>query len=142
MVLLGCKKTGFGKGYYLGIGGKVENSESIEEGAIREFEEEVRIKIPEPNLQKAAVLDFFFPHITNESWNQQVHAYIVTHWIGEPMETREIMPAWFNKDKIPFDRMWDDARFWLPPILEGKKMHGEFLYNKNLKVLEYSLHEL
>lgn len=34
-VLLGMKKRGFGEGRWNGFGGKVEEGESIEEGAIR-----------------------------------------------------------------------------------------------------------
>lgn len=34
-VLLGLKKRGFGKGRWNGFGGKVQQGETIEEGAIR-----------------------------------------------------------------------------------------------------------
>lgn len=136
-VLLGYKKNGFGKGYYLGIGGKVEKGETIEEAAIREFEEEVRVKINLTDLNKVAVLDFYFPHVEDESWNQQVHAYIVKDWEGEPQETNEIKPVWFNKDKLPLKEMWDDARFWIPQILEGKAIYEEYFFNDQLKVIEH-----
>lgn len=64
-VLLGYKKNGFGKGLYLGVGGKVENDETIEEAAVREIEEE--IKVIALDLVKVAELKFLFA--TKPSWN-------------------------------------------------------------------------
>ncbi len=98
-VMLGLKNKGFGKGYYLGIGGKVESDETIEQAAKREIEEEVEVKVKTVNNQ--GILNFYFPHIENESWNQQVHVFIVTKWEGEPKETEEISPEWFDKKEIP-----------------------------------------
>jgi 8-oxo-dGTP pyrophosphatase MutT (NUDIX family) len=90
-VLLGLKKQGFGKHYLLGIGGKVENGETIEEAAKREVVEEISVLLPE--IQKVGVLNFYFPHIADGSWNQQVHVYSATKWEGEPQESEEIKPA-------------------------------------------------
>ena len=42
-VLLGLKKKGFGENYLVGIGGKVEDGETIEEAAKREVAEEVHV---------------------------------------------------------------------------------------------------
>jgi len=59
-VLLGWKKQRFGRDYLLGIGGKVENGESIEEAAKREVAEEIAVLLPD--LQKVGVFNFIFPH--------------------------------------------------------------------------------
>lgn len=136
-VLLGYKKNGFGKGYYLGIGGKVEKNESVEEGALREFREEVGVKIKPFNLQKVAVLDFYFPHVSDESWNQQVYAYLVYEWENEPQETDEIKPIWFDKTRLPLEEMWDDAKYWIPKILNGEEVYEEYMFNNQLKVIEH-----
>lgn len=57
-VLLGYKKTGFGQGNYLGIGGKQEKVETIKEAAAREAKEEIHITRSE--LQKVGDLTFLF----------------------------------------------------------------------------------
>lgn len=139
-VLLGMKKRGFGKGNFLGIGGKVESGETIEEAALRELREEIGVTVL--NLWHTAVLNFYFPHVLNESWNQQVHVFMVNKWTGEPIETDEILPQWFQKNELPLDSMWDDARYWLPEVLKGSKVVGDFLFSDQLLVTARTLNPL
>ncbi len=131
-VLLGLKKKGFGKNYLLGIGGKVEIGETIEAAAKREVAEEICVLLPE--LHKVGVLNFYFPYVEDGSWDQQVHVFTATRWEGEPQESKEIKPTWFKKDNIPYGNMWDDARYWLPRLLTGQSIEGEFVFNQELKV--------
>lgn len=117
-VLLGLKKTGFGKGNWLGIGGKVEQNERIERAAVREAVEEIGVK--PTNLKKVAILDFYFPYVkAPEEWNNEAHVFITSKWSGKPTESEEIAPEWFDISKIPFGSMWSDARYWLPKVLAG-----------------------
>jgi len=138
-VLLGKKKEGFGKGNWVGIGGKIEPGETIEQGVIRELQEEIGVVVSNP--RKIAVLDFYFPHVGDESWNQQVHAYIADSWSGEIRETKEILPKWFSKDDLPFDAMWADARHWLPAALGGAEISADFLFDGMLGILDSSIRE-
>ena len=131
-ILLGLKKKGFGKNYLLGIGGKVENGETIEVAAKREVAEEIYVLLPE--LYKVGILNFYFPHVEDGSWDQQVHVFTATRWEGEPQESEEIKPTWFKKDDIPYENMWDDAQYWLPYLLDGQIIEGEFVFNQYLKV--------
>jgi len=41
-------------------------------------------------------------------------------------------PAWFTPDGVPFNQMWDDAKYWLPQILSGCNLEGSFVYDENL----------
>lgn len=134
-VLLGYKKKGFGQGKMLGIGGKVEQDEDPEQGAIRELKEEIGIDAPK--LVPMGFLDFYFPHVENESWNQRVYVYIVSEWRGTPVESEEIRPEWFAIDALPLDKMWDDDRYWLQEMLDGHVTYREFMFNKDLKVVEW-----
>ena len=133
--LLGLKKTGFGKGYYLGIGGKLEQGETIEQAAIRELHEEINVAAN--NLEYRGNLNFYFPDVKDESWNQQAVIYISTTWKGEPKESEEIKPGWFALSNPPLDKMWDDAKYWLPSILKNETYEGDFLYQSTTKVIEY-----
>ncbi len=138
-VMLGFKKKGFGKGYYLGIGGKVEKGETIKQATKREVEEEIHVNIVPAYLQAFGLLHFYFPHIADESWNMKVYVFLAKKWDGTPKESNEIKPEWYSKQQIPFQNMWDDARYWLPEILGNKKVKGEFIFDTKLKVTEYLL---
>lgn len=138
-ILLGRKKEGFGKGNWVGAGGKIEEGETIEEGIVRELREEIGIEAA--NLKKIAVLNFYFPHVGDESWNQRVHAFVADSWSGEPTESEEIFPQWFHKDAIPFDGMWDDARYWLRDALNSKEISADFLIDDQLKVIDKEITE-
>lgn len=137
-VLLGYKKTGFGKRKYLGIGGKVEPGETIEQAAVREVEEEV--SVIKPVLKAQGDLTFLFPE--KPAWSQQVHVFVSKEWQGEPVESQEIRPEWFSHNQLPLDNMWDDARYWLERIITGEKLRGEFVFNSNLLVQKHKLSEL
>ncbi len=155
-VLLGHKKRGFGKGNFIGIGGKVEESKdkitpnqslalTIKNGACREILEEIgSIVVPE-NLRPQGVLRFYFPDQLDESWNQEVYIFTATQWKNEPYPKKdsdgeiEIEPKWIPANKLPLDHMWDDAQYWLPLILQGKNIEAEFVFNDDLKVVDHNL---
>jgi len=136
-VLLGMKKRGFGMGRWNGFGGKVAQSETIEDAAKRELKEEAGIDAE--NLEKVGVLDFEWTHNTEII---EVNMFKVKNFLGEPVESEEMRPQWFDIDKIPFDKMWPDDAYWMPLFLAGKKFKGKFLFGENDIVLEKELIEV
>ena len=60
-VLLARKKTGFGAGKIVGVGGTVEPGETFFQTAVREVAEEINLSIEEKHLQRAARITFRFP---------------------------------------------------------------------------------
>jgi len=125
-VLLGCKKAGLGAGKYTGFGGKVEPEESVLEAAAREMWEESGVQVRPEDLHPAGELHFVFPH--RPAWSQLVYLFLATEWRGEPRETGEMRPAWFSIDQIPYERMWQDGAYWLPPALMGGYIRGAFTF--------------
>ena len=134
-VLLGLKKRGFGVGRWNGFGGKVGDDETIEEVAKRELFEESGLRWMAGRA--AGLLRFSFER---ESKKIEMHIFRVTHVSGEPMETEEMKPQWFDFSDIPFHDMWPDDRFWLPGFLEGKKVNGSFHFGNEQIILKYELH--
>lgn len=137
-ILLAMKKRGFGEGRWNAPGGKVKPGEKALEATVRETEEELMI-VPR-NLSEIAKVDFFF--INKIEWNQQVVGFITREWDGDPRETEEMLPRWFKFKEVPYEQMWPDDKYWLPYVLEGKHIEGEFLFGNNDEVLEYVVREL
>ncbi len=131
-ILLAKKKRGFGKRKWNGVGGKPKQREKIEKALVRETQEEIKV-IP-TSYYKVAILNFLYPY--NPDSNQQVHVFLAEKWNGEPIETKEMKPKWFKKDQIPFDSMWPDDRHWLPIVLMGQKIRGDFIFEKGDRLIE------
>ena len=133
-VLLGLKKRGFGAGRWNGFGGKIQNGETIDQAAKRELLEEAGIVVE--NLEQFGTLEFSWegkPEIL------EVHIFKVNEFSGEPEESEEMKPQWFEIDQIPYELMWPDDRYWMHLFLENKKFKGRFLFDESDNVLEHSL---
>jgi 8-oxo-dGTP diphosphatase len=125
-VLLGHKKTGLGTGKIVGLGGHVEHGESPAQAAAREVKEEAAIDVAPDDLAEAAHLTFIFP--VRPEWDMTVAVFTSADWTGEATESAEITPRWFPFAGLPLDRMWDDARYWLPRVLSGECVRATFTY--------------
>jgi 8-oxo-dGTP pyrophosphatase MutT (NUDIX family) len=134
-VLLGFKKAGFGAGKYAGFGGKVEAGETITSAAARELEEEAGIRAEKGRLERMAHLTFCFP--AEPSWSQVVHAFLVTAWDGDPVESVEMESAWFTVDDLPFERMWQDNAHWLPRVLAGERVRAVFHFKGDNETIDH-----
>jgi len=137
-VLLAMKKRGFGVGKWNGTGGKIEEGESIEQAAVRETREEIGAT---PRLlEKVAVLTFHFAEeVAKLGKSEECIVFICKQWDGEPIETEEMKPKWFEKTKLPFEIMWDDDPIWLPLVLKGEKVNGEFWFDRNFKMTDHNV---
>lgn len=118
-ILLGMKKRGFGVGKWNGFGGKVEGEETIEQGALRELEEESTLKAS--NMKRVGYLVF---KMLETAKIMRVHVFDTWSFEGTIVETEEMRPKWFLESEIPYDKMWADDPYWLPLILQGKSFVG------------------
>ncbi|XP_068063187.1 oxidized purine nucleoside triphosphate hydrolase [Anomalospiza imberbis] len=136
-ILLGMKKRGFGAGLWNGFGGKVQPGESIEEAARRELLEESGLTVD--TLQKMGQITFEF---VGNSELMDVHIFRADDFHGEPTESDEMRPQWFQLDEVPFHRMWPDDSYWFPLMLQRKLFRGYFKFQGQDTILEHSLKEV
>lgn len=121
-VLLIEKKRGLGAGKINGPGGKIEPGETPLQAVIRETEEELCITPLAP--RKLGELWFAM----SDHPDILCHVFRAGDFTGTPTETREAVPLWAPLDAIPYHRMWEDDRHWLPLLLEGKSFLGRFVF--------------
>ncbi|MDX9855470.1 MAG: 8-oxo-dGTP diphosphatase [Parcubacteria group bacterium] len=130
-ILLGMKKRGFDEGKWNGFGGKPRENETIKKAAVRELKEEAFIDLKNLEiLKERGIINF---HFEGNDEIQEVHFLSVSSddIIGEPQETEEMLPKWFAHSEIPFGKMWVDDPHWMPHLLKGKNLSGEFYFNED-----------
>jgi len=124
-ILLIHKKRGLGAGKINAPGGRIDVGETSLQAAIREVEEEVCVTPIE--IEHCGELAFQFV----DGLSIHVEVFRARDCIGEPQETDEALPLWTPIDNIPFDKMWEDDRQWIPLMLARKKFSGRFLFDED-----------
>jgi len=137
-VMLIHKKLGLGNGLINAPGGRIEETETALEAAVRETEEETGITPIDPI--QVGVLNFQFI----DGYSLKGYVFFAYDHTGEMKETDEADPFWANVNRIPYDKMWEDDQYWLPETLKGKNITGEFIFDdrtllsKNIESFERS----
>lgn len=124
-VLLIEKKRGLGAGKINGPGGKIDPGETPLEAAIRETQEELLVTPIQP--RKLGELQFSM----SDCPDIHCHVYRADDFSGTPTETDEAVPVWTPLDAIPYDRMWEDDRHWLPLLLDNRSFLGRFIFESD-----------
>jgi 8-oxo-dGTP diphosphatase len=131
-VLLIHKKRGLGAGKINAPGGRIEPGETPLEGAVREMREE--LQVTPLGLQHAGENRFQFV----DGYGIHVHVFRAGDCDGEPRETEEAAPLWVPLDSIPFSRMWEDDRLWVPLLLQGRRFSGRFIFDGD-RMLDHAI---
>ena len=121
-ILLGRKRRGMGVGKWNGVGGKIEDGETMAECAVRELFEECGLVALPSALEFVA--DIYFDLPSDPVWSHGGAVYFVRAWTGEPRASDEMEPRWFLPKDLPFDEMWEADRIWLPRLLSGERLRG------------------
>jgi len=107
-------------------GGRIEPGETPVQAAVRETTEEVGV-IP-ADLKETGQLYFEF---TN-GYKLHGTVFFAYSFSGDLVETREALPFWNPVDSLPYERMWEDDRYWLPLVLAGKYITGYFIFDNDV----------
>jgi len=130
-ICLAMKKRGLGEGKWNGVGGKLNQDETLIDALLRETKEEINVDLLE--FKEVGKIDFKFPD--NPQWRNESHIFIATKWANEPQESEEMSPKWFTYNKIPYSKMWGTDKDWIPMVLTGNKINGNVVFDKNNKVI-------
>ena len=137
-VLLQKKAEGkFGAGKWNAPGGKIKMTESPETAIMREIREETGLTVKQ--LKDHGKLAF------GEKGGHAFSVYVfsATDFSGELKANEEGELKWFPTKNLPWNEMWKDDKIWLPALLEGKRFHGRFMFDKGFKkMLDYHMEEL
>jgi hypothetical protein len=68
--------------------------------------------------------------------------FLCTQYTGEPTESDEMVPTWFQPEELPYDKMWADDRFWYPLFLEDKMFRGLFAFQDTTSLQWHALRQV
>lgn len=125
-ILLIEKHRGLGQGKVNGPGGRLEPGETPRAAAIREVEEEIRIR--PTGIHPAGELRFQFV----DGYSIHVYVFRADGFVGAPESTVEATPLWAEVESIPYERMWEDDVVWLPLLLRKQPFSGRFVFDGEL----------
>jgi 8-oxo-dGTP diphosphatase len=111
-------------GRWNGPGGKVEPGEAPHETIAREVAEETGLRILEPTWHGTLDLVFGQP----ERSRLVVHLYRAARFAGRPRGTAGAL-RWYRRDRLPWDLMWPDQRYWLGSVLDGGRAEGSCTFD-------------
>lgn len=137
-ILLGLKKKGLGTGLWNGFGGKVEPTETPAVAAARELREECSLIAHD--LAQVGHLNFYLPAQPDAVLS--VSFFRVTAFSGQPAESDEMAPRWFDLADIPYHQMWPDDRHWMPMLLAGKRFSGEVHFDESGRIQSHTIAEV
>jgi 8-oxo-dGTP diphosphatase len=135
-LLLKMANGGISMGKWNGPGGKIEPGETPEQNAIREVMEETGLRIIDPAYH--GKIEFYMSG--NDKLDYLVHIFSSKRFSGRARSSEEGKVRWFDLAKLPYARMWDDDRYWLPFLLNGATFDARFCYDKaNKHVVDYEI---
>ena len=98
------------------------------DAAVREFEEELIARPLDPRKRGEVAFQ------VTDGTAILIHVFLAEALDGEPQETDEAVPHWVPVDSVPYDRMWEDDRHWLPLLLAGRRFEARALFEDDALV--------
>jgi len=135
-IVLALKKRGFGAGCLNGVGGKLDPDETIRQAMVRETQEEISVTPIEFEPMADIVFD---EYVKGNREIVHMHVFVCSKWVGTPTESEEMAPEWFDVNNLPFDKMMPDDKYWLPQVLAGKKITGNFEIDINNVIISHNV---
>ncbi len=139
MLLLKKANRGISKGKWNGLGGKIESGESEKENAVREIEEESGLRAK--RLERRGTI--YFSKGSRGNRLGRISLFVCNNFSGQLKAGSEGELKWFDTGNLPYDRMWDDDRYWMPLLMRGYAFEAEFIYDKKMeKVIALSIRKI
>ena len=128
MLFRNKKKNDMSEGKWMGVGGKVEKDESIDEAAIRESKEETGLDIV--SLKYAGEVLF-----VNDDYQEMMYIYEVTDFSGELIPCNEGELRWIPIKDIYSLPMWEGDKAFLPLLINHQPYFKLKVFYKNKELV-------
>jgi 8-oxo-dGTP diphosphatase len=121
------KENDINQGKWLGIGGKVEENESLDQAMKREVYEETGLKVI--GYKFMGMITF----VNTICETEHIFIYIVNKYSGNIIECNEGTLKWIEKNNILNLNLWAGDKYFLEPLINNKSklINMKFIYNKD-----------
>jgi 8-oxo-dGTP diphosphatase len=131
------KKKDPNSGKWVGVGGKIEKGESVEECLLREVREETGLELIK--YQYRAKIYFY----SDIYYNEIMHLYTASEFTGDLIECEEGELVWIDKFKVLELNLWQGDKIFIQRLLEDDNkpfiLHLYYEGDKLVKVDEEAL---
>lgn len=126
MLLRNKKENDINEGKWIGVGGKVEDNETVEECIIREIKEETGLNPFKVDFR--GVVDFIYEFKDYE----KIWVYTCSDYDGEIKECDEGTLAWINEEDILDLDLWEGDVVFLKKLIKNNDelFHFELKYDE------------
>ncbi len=128
-LLLKEATRGVSKGKWNGPGGKIDKGETPKQCIIRETYEETGIRMINPFYHGR----LFFYMNGKRSLTFLGYLFSTRKFSGKAKSTEEGKVKWVKIKDIPYEKMWDDDKYWMQLMLSGRKFDLYCYYDKQNK---------
>lgn len=133
MLFRNKKENDYHEGKWNGLGGKFEPSESPEECAVREVEEESGLKVKDLKMKGFITFPMFDG---KDDW--YVFLFVITEFEGELKDSPEGTLKWIPNNELTNLNLWEGDKIFIPWLFEEKFFSAKFNY-ENGKFVDYSV---
>jgi len=123
------KDNDYNKEKWIGIGGKIEQGETIEEALCREVKEET-------NLDLISYTYRGLIHFIDTNYSEDMYLFTSTEFKGMLKECNEGTLSFIKKDKILNLNLWEGDPYFLKKLFENKANFELTLEYKNSKLVK------
>lgn len=138
-LLVGEKKRDVCKGYWNGIGGKVNPGETVEQAMVRECQEEANVT--PTDFTKRGVIHYD-KYIKGEHVFANMHVYIAKSFTGHIKDSDEMRLEWVHRSELKDKVFSPGDEYWLPDVLKGFYVDATLAYDQEGKLLSQKVFKL
>lgn len=129
LLLRNKKKNDYNQGKWIGVGGKIEQNETIDEAAIREVKEETGLDVHSLSLAGEAVF-------INDDYEEIMYVYEITDFSGTLIDCNEGVLKWIPIKDIYLYPMWEGDKAFLPLLINHAPYFRQKIYYKKNQLVK------
>jgi 8-oxo-dGTP diphosphatase len=78
-----------------------------------------------------------YPFVNREGLSQRSFVFSAQAFSGELQSSGELVGSWWPAEEIPYERMWSDAKLWLPRALSGEFIDATIVIGEHNEVVSH-----